>query len=79
MDHPCETIKAACEAAGFFPMKAGEGLGISADCIVPIVHGSAQPAKAAKPLPKVDPKIADACRARNPHYYEPKADYSNPQ
>jgi len=72
-DRPCEFIKEACENAGFLPMKAGEGFGISADCVVPIVHGAAQPATATKPLPKVDPKIAAACRERNPHYYEPKA------
>jgi hypothetical protein len=58
-------------------MKAGKGLGISADCVVPIVHGTAQPATAAKPLPEIDPRIAAACRERNPHYYEPKSDSSN--
>ncbi|HYM77219.1 MAG TPA: protein kinase [Candidatus Dormibacteraeota bacterium] len=71
-DHPCEAIKAACENAGFLPMMAKEGLGIAADCIVPIVQSMPQPKNAAKPLPKVDPQVAAACRAVNPHYYEGK-------
>jgi serine/threonine protein kinase len=71
--HPCEVIKAACEDAGFLPMKAKQGLGMAADCVVPIVHGTTQPRNAAKPLPKVDPQIAAACLAINPHYYEGKA------
>jgi len=76
-ERPCEAIKEACEAAGFLPMKANEGYGIAADCVSPILHGIEQPAKAIKPLPKVDPKIAAACLQINPHYFEPKAGYSN--
>jgi len=70
--HPCEFIKAVCENAGFVPMKAKEGIGIAADCVVPIVQSKPQPAAATKPLPQVDPAVAASCHAVNPHYYEGK-------
>jgi hypothetical protein len=73
-NNPCEQIRIACENAGFVPKKLKQGIGLSADCIVPIVKGIPQPANATKPLPTVDPQIAAACRARNPDYYSPKTE-----
>jgi hypothetical protein len=70
---PCEEIRSACEDAGFEFKKAKEGNGISADCIVPILKGTPQPANAKRALPQVDPQIVAACRKRNPNFGQAKS------
>jgi N-acetylglucosamine-6-sulfatase len=60
---PCETIIAACQSAGFVPGGARQGDGLQRDCIEPIITGAAQPSRASKPLPPVDPQVVAACRA----------------
>jgi len=70
-DHaPCRQIRAACEQAGFKPGGAHEGIGIQSDCIHPLMQGTPQRAKAAKPLPTVDPALIAACKAKNPNFGE---------
>jgi serine/threonine protein kinase len=67
-DRPCEQIRQACLDAGFVFGNARKGNGLSADCIVPIVQGTAQPSTARKPLPTIDPQIAASCRSKTPHF-----------
>jgi N-acetylglucosamine-6-sulfatase len=62
----CAQIAAACQRAGFVRGGATAGEGLIADCIRPILQGTAQPPKASKPLPRVDAKLVAACRAENP-------------
>jgi serine/threonine protein kinase len=73
IQRPCEQISAACENAGFEYGKMKQGIGLSADCIVPIVRGIPQPKEATKPLPQIDPKIVAACRDKNPNFNGVKA------
>ncbi len=58
----CEQIRTACKNAGFVP---GGGVrdGLLLDCFNPIVHGTARPKAASRPLPNIDPKLVNACRA----------------
>jgi hypothetical protein len=65
---PCQQIGAACREAGFVQGGARTGEGIVVDCIRPIMLGTAQPRRATKPLPQVDPQVVAACRARNPDF-----------
>jgi N-acetylglucosamine-6-sulfatase len=65
---PCQQIAAACRQAGFVQGGARTGEGIAVDCIRPIMLGTAQPRRAAKPLPQVDPQTVAACKARNPDF-----------
>jgi len=65
-DGPCGQITAACEGAGFARGGAKGGAGLLVDCLDPIMHGSEQPRRARIPLPRVDPKVVEACRASNP-------------
>jgi serine/threonine protein kinase len=67
-DRPCEQIKKACLDAGFVFGNAKKGNGLSADCIVPIIQGTPQPSTAHIPLPQIDPRIAAACKSRNPKF-----------
>jgi N-acetylglucosamine-6-sulfatase len=63
---PCAQIKAACLQAGFVQGGAKEGTGLQVDCVRPITQGTAQPNRASKPLPQVDPQVVAACKATNP-------------
>jgi len=65
---PCRQIAAACRQAGFVlgGVKTGEGLQV--DCIRPIMLGTDQPRRAAKPLPPIDPQLVAACKAVNPNF-----------
>jgi len=74
---PCEQITAACKDAGFVQGGARTGNGIMVDCIVPIMQGKAQPRKAGKPLPQVDPQLVEACRTRNPSFGQAKIPLSD--
>jgi hypothetical protein len=65
---PCAAIRQVCLQAGFVQNGARAGEGIVVDCIRPIMMGTAQRPKAAKPLPAVDPALVEACRARNPNF-----------
>jgi N-acetylglucosamine-6-sulfatase len=63
---PCAQIRAACLQAGFVQGSAKEGTGLQVDCVRPIMQGSAQPNRASKPLPQVDPRVVAACKAMRP-------------
>jgi hypothetical protein len=65
---PCRQIASACREAGFVQGGARSGEGIGVDCIRPIMLGTAQPRRAIKPLPQVDPQIVAECKARNPEF-----------
>jgi len=65
---PCGQITAACQAAGFTFGAQGQGTGLQADCIVPIMQGTSQPRRAREPLPEVDPKLVAQCKASNPRF-----------
>jgi serine/threonine protein kinase len=69
-NRPCEQIRAACLNAGFESNKAKSGNGVSADCILPILKGTAQPRIATLPLPQIDPQVVALCRKRNPNFGE---------
>ena len=68
----CRQILAACRDAGFVPGGGRAGNGLQADCVIPIMQGKAQPRKAAKPLPQVDPEVVAACKAENPSFGQGK-------
>jgi hypothetical protein len=63
---PCAQIKAACLQAGFVQGGAKEGTGLQVDCVRPITQGTAQPNRATRPLPQIDPRVVAACKATNP-------------
>jgi hypothetical protein len=65
---PCAQIRAACIQAGFVPNGANMGIGIIVDCIRPIMAGTPQRTRAAKPLPQIDPQLVVACKNRNPNF-----------
>jgi N-acetylglucosamine-6-sulfatase len=65
---PCREIAAACRDAGFTQGGARTGDGIVVDCVRPIMLGTAQPPRATKPLPQIDPQTVAACKARNPDF-----------
>jgi len=44
------------------------GFGIVVDCIRPIMEGTPQRRRAAKPLPQIDPQIVAACKNQNPNF-----------
>ena len=69
----CEQIRAACERAGFVLGAARAGNGLQLDCIAPIMQDTAQPKRARKPLPPVDPQVVEACRASNPAFGQARA------
>jgi hypothetical protein len=71
--HPCEQVVDACAAAGFVKKEAKAGYGITVDCIRPLMQGKAQPPKAVKPLPAMNPQLAQAisdCKAKRPNFGE---------
>jgi arylsulfatase A-like enzyme len=65
---PCQQIATACREAGFAQGGAAEGTGLLVDCVEPILQGSAQPRRASKPLPPVDPQLVAACKAADPGF-----------
>jgi hypothetical protein len=65
---PCAAIRQVCLQAGFVRDGVGAGDGLIIDCIRPIMMGTAQRPRAAKPLPAVDPALVEACRAQNPNF-----------
>lgn len=65
---PCAQIREACLQAGFEQGGARRGTGLQVDCIRPILEGTAQPGKASRPLPQVDPRIVAACKAAKPDF-----------
>jgi hypothetical protein len=65
---PCAEIKLACEQAGFVQGGAKVGAGLFVDCIAPILRGTAQPGRTAKPLPPIDLQLVANCKARNPNF-----------
>jgi arylsulfatase A-like enzyme len=70
---PCGQVTAACERAGFARGGAKGGVGLQLDCVDPIMQGEAQPRRARIPLPRVDPKVVEACKASNPDFGQAKA------
>jgi hypothetical protein len=64
----CGQIIAACQQAGFERGGAKAGNGIQIDCVRPIMQGTAQRRRAAKPLPQVAPELVAACVAANPNF-----------
>jgi N-acetylglucosamine-6-sulfatase len=70
---PCREIVVACQQAGFIQGGARTGDGIQVDCVRPILLGTAQPRRATKPLPQIDPQIVAACKARNPDFRQRNA------
>jgi N-acetylglucosamine-6-sulfatase len=68
----CEQITAACQRAGFAPGAARAGNGLQLDCIQPIMQGEAQPRRARKPLPAIDPQLVAACKTGNPAFGQAK-------
>jgi N-acetylglucosamine-6-sulfatase len=69
---PCGQVMAACERAGFARGAARAGNGLQVDCINPIMQGEAQPPRARKPLPPINPQVVEACRAGNPTFGQAK-------
>ncbi len=65
---PCEQIVKACEQAGFVKGEYKKGYGLYSDCIDPIMQGKTTVPGATKPLPAVDPKVVEACKAKNPKF-----------
>jgi hypothetical protein len=61
---PCAIIRAACLSAGFVHGGARAGNGLQMDCIWPIIEGRPPPPRTVLPLPRIDPQIVAACRAR---------------
>jgi hypothetical protein len=76
---PCGQITAACQAAGFALGGVGTGTGLMADCVVPIMQGTAQPRQARKPLPQLDPQLVAECKASNPRFGQGNVPPSEPQ
>src|SRR5437016_225682 len=75
---PCAQITAACQDAGFARGANREGAGMQADCVVPIMRGTAQPKRASKPLPQVDPLVVAECKASNPRFGQGRVPPSEP-
>ena len=70
---PCLQIRQACLKAGFVQRNAKQGNGLIADCIAPIIQGTAQPANASKPLPTIDPQVVAACHTADPNFGSTKS------
>jgi Beta-galactosidase len=60
---PCDQIRTACRSAGFVEGGRREGNGLYIDCYNPIVRATPQPRESTIPLPQVDSRLVDACRA----------------
>jgi hypothetical protein len=70
---PCARILAACQQAGFVTGGRKSGLGLQVDCIRPIMAGRPQPPSARQPLPRVGPRVVEACRASDPTFGQGRA------
>ena len=75
---PCRQIVAACQEAGFTQGARRSGEGLQVDCVRPIMQGSAQPRRASKPLPQIDPQLVAACKAVNPNFGQGNAPPAEP-
>jgi N-acetylglucosamine-6-sulfatase len=75
---PCGQVTAACERAGFARGAARSGGGLEVDCADPIMQGKGQPRRASKALPRVDPRVVEACKASNPTFGQGKAPPQEP-
>jgi N-acetylglucosamine-6-sulfatase len=75
---PCGQVTVACERAGFARGGAKGGVGLQLDCVDPIMQGEAQPRRARIPLPRVDPKVVEACKASNPDFGQAKTEPAVP-
>jgi lipoprotein-anchoring transpeptidase ErfK/SrfK len=69
----CRQIQQACQGAGFVRGGAMEGVGLVVHCVMPIIQGTAQPPRARKPLPQVDPQLVASCKASNPRFGQPRS------
>ena len=65
---PCVQITAACRQAGFASGGYHMGVGLTGDCIQPIMRGVAQRKHATKALPQIDPQVVAACKEHNPDF-----------
>ncbi|HXR16937.1 MAG TPA: hypothetical protein VN777_12135 [Terriglobales bacterium] len=52
-----------------FVLGGGARDGLLLDCFNPIVHGTARPKAASRPLPNISPELVNACRAGNDSAY----------
>jgi hypothetical protein len=75
---PCEQITAACQGAGFTLGGARASTRLLADCIAPIMQGTAQPRGVRTPLPQIDAKLVTDCKASNPSFGRRSAPPSEP-
>jgi hypothetical protein len=75
---PCAQITAACQNAGFVAGGVGSGTGLQADCVAPIMQGTAPPPQARLPLPQVDPQLVAECKAVNPRFGQAGAPPAQP-
>jgi arylsulfatase A-like enzyme len=64
----CDEIVAACKQAGFVPGGGRAGGGLEVGCVRPIMQGRAQPRRASKPLPQIDPQLVAACKKSDPTF-----------
>jgi hypothetical protein len=64
----CGEIRGACRDAGFTAGGRRQGAGLMADCVAPIMQAKAQPKRASRPLPQVDPQLVADCKAANPTF-----------
>lgn len=62
-DTACAEVRKACLDAGFVQGGQRSGRGLQKDCVVPLLHGAPQPARATLPLPHVDASTIAACKA----------------
>ena len=62
---PCAQITAACRQAGFVSGGYDMGVGLTGDCIRPIMQGRAQRKHATKALPQIDPQVVAACKEQD--------------
>jgi hypothetical protein len=67
----CAQIRAACQSAGFVQGAANLGIGLQLDCVAPIMRGTAQRARARKPLPQVDSQLIAQCANSHPRFGRP--------
>lgn len=59
---PCDHVKQACLNSGFTEKSTKSGKRLWVDCVKPIMQ------KSNAVLPRVDPSIVAACKAKNPNF-----------